>query len=208
VKLIFLGLPGAGKGTQAEVISKKLNIPQISTGDILRENVRLGTELGKKAKKYMDEGKLVPDDIIINMMKERLNSDDCKNGFILDGFPRTIKQAEALDSIIKIDKVIFIDVPEDVLLSRLTGRRVCKNCNNVYHLEFNPPKNPSICDKCGGELYQRDDDKEETVKKRIETYNNQTKPLIDYYENKGILIRINGNQPIDKVTKDIIEVLQ
>ena len=208
MKLIFLGLPGAGKGTQAEVISKKLNIPQISTGDILRENVRLGTELGKKAKKYMDEGKLVPDDIIINMMKERLNSDDCKNGFILDGFPRTIKQAEALDSIIKIDKVIFIDVPEDVLLSRLTGRRVCKNCNNVYHLEFNPPKNPSICDKCGGELYQRDDDKEETVKKRIETYNNQTKPLIDYYENKGILIRINGNQPIDKVTKDIIEVLQ
>jgi len=208
LRLIFLGLPGAGKGTQAEKIAKKFNIPQISTGDILRENVRNGTELGKKAKTYMDEGKLVPDDIIINMIKERLKNPDCANGFILDGFPRTIEQAGALEDISPIDYAIFIDVPTDVLIERLTGRRSCKKCNAVYHIKYNPPKKPGICDACGGELYQRDDDKVETVKKRIEAYNNQTKPLVSYYKEKGILITIDGNRPIDEISKDIQEILE
>ncbi len=203
MRLIFLGLPGAGKGTQSERISKIFNIPQISTGDILRENVKKGTEIGKKAKSYMDEGKLVPDSIIIDMIKERLSANDCSEGYILDGFPRNIDQAKALETFSKIDKVIFIDVPTDVLIERLTGRRTCRKCKAVYHIKYNPPKNPDVCDLCGGELFQRDDDKVEVVQKRIDTYNSKTKPLIDYYKKKNILIIIDGNRNIDEITTDI-----
>jgi len=208
IRLIFLGLPGAGKGTQAEKVRNKFNIPQISTGDILRENVRLGTDLGKKAASYMNEGKLVPDDVIIDMIKNRLSADDCKNGFILDGFPRTIKQANELENITSIDKVIFFDVPTEVLVERLSGRRSCKNCNAVYHIKFNPPKQPNVCDKCGSELYQREDDKDETVRKRIDAYNSQTKPLIEYYKNKSILITIDGSKPINEISSDIEKILK
>ncbi|MHA1268320.1 MAG: adenylate kinase [Candidatus Helarchaeota archaeon] len=208
MRLIFLGLPGAGKGTQAEKVRNKFNIPQISTGDILRENVRLGTDLGKKAASYMNEGKLVPDDVIIDMIKNRLSADDCKNGFILDGFPRTIKQANELENITSIDKVIFFDVPTEVLVERLSGRRSCKNCNAVYHIKFNPPKQPNVCDKCGSELYQREDDKDETVRKRIDAYNSQTKPLIEYYKNKSILITIDGSKPINEISSDIEKILK
>ena len=208
MRLIFLGLPGVGKGTQAEKVEKELNIPQISTGDILRENVRADTELGIKAKTYMDDGKLVPDDIIIKMMKSRLDDADCSNGFILDGFPRTIEQANALESITHIDKVIFIDVPVKVLIARLSGRRSCKECNSVFHLLYKPPKKQGICDECGGELYQRDDDKEKTIKNRIKTYNSQTKPLVKYYKKKNLLVVINGNGTIEETSNKVEKALK
>ncbi|MBD3229170.1 MAG: adenylate kinase [Candidatus Lokiarchaeota archaeon] len=213
-RLIFLGLPGAGKGTQSEILESKFNIPQISTGDILREHVRKGTELGNKAKSYMDEGKLVPNNLIIKMMEKRLKQDDCSEGFILDGFPRTIEQAEVLESITDIDKVIYIDVPVDELIDRLTGRRVCENCNAVYHIKYNPPKKPGVCDECGGKLIQRKDDKKKIVKKRIKAYNSQTKPLVEYYRKKGILKTIDGDRDeegidsINAVANDIEKVVK
>ncbi|MHA1427368.1 MAG: adenylate kinase, partial [Candidatus Helarchaeota archaeon] len=191
MKIILLGPPGAGKGTQSEYITKKYGIPQISTGDILRKAVREGTEVGKKAKAYMDEGKLVPDEIIIQIMQSRLSEPDCAKGFILDGFPRTINQAEKLNEITQIDLVINLNVPKKELLKRLTGRRSCLKCGAVYHIIFNPPPANGKC-KCGGDLFQRDDDKEETVLKRLETYKNQTEPLIEYYTQKGLLKEIQG----------------
>lgn len=212
MRLILLGPPGAGKGTQASGIVKKYNIPHISTGDIFRKNISEGTELGIKAKEFMDKGLLVPDDLVVEIVKDRLVEDDCKEGFLLDGFPRTVIQADALD--IELNKlefelnyVINIEVSKDDLIQRAVGRRICKDCGATYHIKFNSPKVENICDICGGELYQRKDDTIETVTKRIEVYLDQTKPLIDYYENKGILKTINGEQSIDNVFSDIVKAL-
>lgn len=209
----MLGPPGAGKGTQASAIIKKYNIPHISTGDIFRANIKKGTELGKKAKAYMDKGQLVPDELVVSIVKDRLLEDDCKDGFLLDGFPRTVKQAEALDEELtkmklKLDHVINIDVESDELIKRAVGRRICKNCGATYHIEFNPPKKEEKCDVCGGELYQRDDDTEETVANRIEVYLKETKPLVDYYTEKGIIFSVDGKQAIKDVFKDIVKSLE
>ena len=208
MKLILLGAPGAGKGTQAKWISREYGLPHISTGDILRQNVKEGTELGKEARKYMDEGKLVPDELIIGMVKDRLSRDDCRNGFILDGFPRTIKQAEELEKITDIDAVLNIYVPFEKLIERITGRRSCPKCGAVYHIKYNPPKVDGICDACGTPLIQRDDDKEETVKKRLETYEEQTAPLIDYYEKKGKLITVEGQEELEDTVRLVREALK
>jgi adenylate kinase len=203
----MLGAPGAGKGTQAQKLAQHLSIPQISTGDMLRQAVSEGTPLGIEAKKYMDAGKLVPDDVVIGIVAERIKKPDCVRGFILDGFPRTIEQAKALDSIAKIDWVINIDVPEDILVERITGRRSCKKCGAVYHVKYNPPAKEGICNVCGEKLYQREDDREDTVRKRVETYNKQTKVLIDYYARSGNLLNIDGNREIDAIFGDILAKL-
>ncbi len=212
MNLIMLGPPGSGKGTQAKRLTERFGIPQISTGDILREAVKEGTPLGKEAKRYMDEGKLVPDEVVVGIVRERLKEPDCEKGFILDGFPRTVAQAEALDQILeemgrKIDHVIDIEVSEDELLKRLTGRRTCKRCGAMYHIIFNPPKRDGICDQCGGELYQRDDDREETIKARLKVYREQTAPLIDYYEKRGLLRRIEGSGKIDEIEERILKAI-
>lgn len=212
MRLVLLGPPGAGKGTQAAGIVEKYNIPHISTGDIFRKNIKEGTELGKKAKGFMDQGLLVPDELVVEIVKDRLTHEDCQDGFLLDGFPRTVSQADSLNSElesmnIKLDKVINIDVSKEELIKRAVGRRICKECGATYHVDFNPPKKSGVCDVCGGTLYQRDDDNEETVTKRIEVYMDQTKPLIDYYKEKGILVDIDGSQAIDKVFSDIVESL-
>jgi adenylate kinase len=209
LRLILLGPPGAGKGTQASSIVKKYQIPHISTGDIFRKNIKEGTELGKKAKEYMDKGLLVPDDLVVAIVKDRLTEEDCKEGFLLDGFPRTVAQADALDIELRelsysLDDVINIDVSKEELIERAVGRRVCKDCGATFHIKFNSPKIEGICDVCSGELQQRKDDTVETVTKRIEVYLEQTQPLINYYENKGILINIDGKQEIDKVFSDIV----
>ena len=207
MKLILLGAPGAGKGTQSKYITEKYGIPQISTGDILRAAVRDGTDVGKMAKSYMDEGKLVPDDVIIKIMAERLKEPDCTKGYILDGFPRTLNQAEQLENIAQVDVVINLTVPTDELLKRLTGRRSCPKCGAVYHIIFNKPPEEGKC-KCGGVLYQRDDDKEETVRKRLETYKAQTEPLIAYYTKKGLLKNVDGGNKLPaKVFQGVGKVL-
>ena len=213
MRLILLGPPGAGKGTQAEGIKKEFNIPHISTGDIFRENIKNNTELGKKAQEYMNKGLLVPDELVVDLVKDRLSKEDCKEGFLLDGFPRTMEQAEALDNVLskmnkELDKAVNIHVDEEILVERIVGRRICRDCKATYHVKFNPPKVEGVCDKCGGELYQRDDDKEETVEKRIKVYNEQTQPLIDYYSSKDLLLNINGEQEIQKVLEDIINNLK
>jgi len=208
MNLILMGLPGAGKGTQAERIIAKYNIPHISTGDMFRAAIKEGTELGLKAKSFMDQGALVPDEVTIGIVRERLSKEDCDNGFLLDGFPRTVAQASALEEIVKdlgkkIDYVINIDVDSDLLLKRLTGRRICKDCGSTYHLVFNPPAVEGVCDKCGGELYQRSDDNEETVANRLEVNIKQTQPLLNFYEELGYLRNINSVQEIGKVFEDI-----
>nr|WP_201756905.1 adenylate kinase [Isachenkonia alkalipeptolytica] len=213
VRLILLGPPGAGKGTQAVSISEKYKIPHISTGDIFRYNIKNQTELGEKAKAYMDQGLLVPDEVVVEIVEDRLKDQDCKQGFLLDGFPRTVNQAEALEAVLKgmstgLDKVINIEVDKEILVRRAVGRRICKNCGATYHIEFNPPGKPGICDKCSGELYQRDDDNEKTVGKRIEVYLDETQPLIDFYQEKGKLVTINGNNDIAVVFDKIIESLE
>ena len=208
-----MGLPGAGKGTQAEKIVEKYGIPHISTGDMFRAAIKEGTELGLQAKSFMDQGNLVPDEVTIGIVRERLSKEDCAEGFLLDGFPRTVAQAEALENILsdlnkKIDYVINIDVDQEILMERLTGRRICKSCGSTYHLVFNPPAKDDVCDRCGGELYQRADDNAETVQNRLEVNQKQTKPLLDFYEDKGYLRNINGQQDIRKVFDDLDQLLR
>ncbi len=203
-----MGLPGAGKGTQAERIVENYHIPHISTGDMFRAAIKEGTELGLKAKSFMDKGELVPDEVTIGIVRERLGKSDCEKGFLLDGFPRTVAQAAALEDITaelnrQIDFVINIDVDKDILMERLTGRRICKACGSTYHLVFNPPAKEDTCDRCGGDLYQRADDNAETVQNRLDVNLKQTQPLLDFYEEKGYVRNINGQQDINKVFEDI-----
>ncbi len=211
--IILLGPPGVGKGTQGARLRDRYHIPLISMGDILREAVREGTPLGKEAKSYMDKGELVPDDVVVGIVGERLKGEDCSRGFILDGFPRTIAQAEALERLLEkegkeITHVILLDVPEDEIIRRLSGRRLCKVCGAAYHLVFNPPKEEGRCDRCGGELYQRDDDNEETIKARLEVYHSQTTPLVEYYEKKGLLRRVDGVDTIEGIFERITRILE
>ena len=204
MKIIMLGAPGAGKGTQAKQIADKYQIPHISTGDIFRANIKEGTELGTKAKTYMDQGLLVPDELVVELVADRIVKDDCKNGFVLDGFPRTIPQAEALDEALakigeKMDYAVDVDVPDENIINRMGGRRACVNCGSTYHIVNIPTKVEGICDKCGKEVILRDDDKPETVQKRLHVYHEQTQPLIDYYKNQGILRSVDGTRPMDTV---------
>lgn len=212
MNLILLGAPGAGKGTQGKTLSETYKIPQISTGDILRANVRNKTQLGVKAREFMDRGALVPDDIVVNMVVDRIRQDDCLSGFILDGFPRNLNQASVLESTLgemgkKIDLAIGIDVERKELVRRLSGRRVCRKCGASYHVIFNPPVNIGMCDKCGSEIYQRDDDKEETIEARLKVYEQETMPLIEYYGAKGLYRPIDGIGSVDKITKDIMDAI-
>lgn len=213
MNIILMGLPGAGKGTQAERMVEEFKIPHISTGDMFRAAVKEQTEMGLEAKKYMDQGLLVPDHVVIGIVKERLGKADCSNGFLLDGFPRTVGQAEALDDTLlglgrNIDHVINIEVDRSELLARLTGRRICRDCGATYHVMFNPPKQEGVCDKCGGELYQRDDDNEKTVATRLDVNIEQSAPLLSYYSKKGLLRNIDGQQEITKVFEDIATLLR
>ena len=213
MNIILMGLPGAGKGTQASEIVKKYPIPHISTGDMFRKAIREETELGKKAKSFMDRGELVPDEVTVGIVKERLSEDDAKKGFLLDGFPRTIDQAEALNDIMsdlnrEIEAVINIEVPEEELMNRLTGRRICEKCGTTYHLVFNPPKVEGVCDLDGGKLYQREDDNPETVSNRLKVNIKQSKPILEYYDQKGVLKNIDGAKDIDDVTSDVIQILE
>lgn len=203
--VILMGPPASGKGTQAERLQKTLGLPHVASGDLFRYNLKNETALGMKAKTYMDKGELVPDDITIAMVLDRLSRDDCEKGALLDGFPRTLAQAEALDDALaaegnRINLVLNIQVPEEELIARVTGRRLCRSCGASYHIKFMPPKDPGVCDKCGGELYQRDDDTEETARRRLEVYAAQTKPLIAYYDNQGGLVNIDGDRSVDAVT--------
>lgn len=212
MRLILLGPPGAGKGTQASIIVEEYNIPHISTGDIFRYNIKEGTELGKKAKGYMDQGLLVPDEVVVEIVEDRLKQDDCKNGFLLDGFPRTVVQAVALDNVLQnmdtsLDKVINIEVDKNILVERAVGRRICKDCGATFHIKNNPSTKGDICDKCGGTLYQRDDDNAETVTKRIEVYLKETTPLIDYYTKQGKLFTVDGDRAIKEIFEDITSSL-
>lgn len=213
MNLILMGLPGAGKGTQAAYIVEKYGIPHISTGDMFRAAIKDQTALGLKAKEYMDQGQLVPDEVTIGIVKDRLSKDDCEKGFLLDGFPRTVPQAQALEQLLtelekKLDYVININVDKDLLMQRLTGRRICKDCGATYHLVFNPPTKEGVCDKCGGELYQRSDDNEATVSKRLEVNIAQTKPLLDFYLEKGYVKDIDGQRDIQVVFESIVELLE
>lgn len=212
MKIIMLGAPGAGKGTQAKMIADKYGVPHISTGDIFRANIKNGTELGMEAKKYMDQGLLVPDELTVRILLDRVAQDDCKNGYVLDGFPRTIPQAEVLDSELTklgdhIDYAINVDVPDENIVKRMSGRRACLTCGATYHIEHVPPKKEGICDVCGSELVLRDDDKPETVKNRLNVYHEQTQPLIDFYTEKGVLKAVDGTVPMEEVFAAITAIL-
>ncbi|MCI8639113.1 MAG: adenylate kinase [Coprococcus sp.] len=212
MKIIMLGAPGAGKGTQAKKIAAKYSIPHISTGDIFRANIKNGTELGKKAKTYMDQGLLVPDELVVDLVVDRVNQEDCAKGYVLDGFPRTIPQAEALDAALakqgqKMDYAVDVDVPDENIIRRMGGRRACVGCGATYHLVYAAPKQDGICDTCGGELILRDDDKPETVEKRLGVYHEQTQPLIDYYTNAGILKTVDGTVDMEDVFGAIVSIL-
>jgi len=211
--IVLVGPPGVGKGTQGIRLKEKYGIPVISTGDILRESVRVGSALGKEAKDFMDKGALVPDSVVVGIVGERLKKKDCANGFILDGFPRTISQAEALESMLDkeekaITHVIILDVTEDEVIKRLSGRRLCRQCGNAFHVAFNPPAGSGVCDKCGGELYQRDDDNKETVHKRLKVYASQTSPLIEFYQDRGVLNKVSGLGNIEDIFERITFVLE
>ena len=212
MKIIMLGAPGAGKGTQAKKIAEKYSIPHISTGDIFRANIKNGTELGAKAKEYMDKGLLVPDELVCDLVVDRIQQADCEKGYILDGFPRTIPQAEALEAALnaieqKLDYAIDIDVPDENIINRMSGRRACVGCGATYHVVFNPTKVEGKCDVCGESLILRDDDKPETVKKRLDVYHTQTQPLIDFYSARKVLVEVDGTQSMDKVFEDIMKIL-
>ena len=212
MKIIMLGAPGAGKGTQAKKIAEKYHIPHISTGDIFRANIKNGTELGMKAKSYMDQGQLFPDDVTIGMLLDRISQEDCAEGYVLDGFPRTIPQAESLTKALEergesMDYAINVDVPDQAIVTRMAGRRACLACGATYHIVYNAPKKENVCDVCGEGLVLRDDDKPETVQKRLTVYHDQTKPLIDYYGKAGILVTVDGTQDLNKVFEDIVSVL-
>lgn len=212
MNIMLFGAPGAGKGTQAKFLIEKYGIPQISTGDILRAAIKEGTPMGLEAKKFMDEGKLVPDSTIIGIIRDRLSQEDCKKGFILDGFPRTIAQAEALEVLLKemgitLDKVISLNVPDELIVGRVTGRKVCPVCGASFHVEFNPPKVEGKCDYCGGELITRKDDNEETVTKRLKEYHSQTAPLFDFYKKRDVLVEIDGTKEVETITKEIFSIL-
>lgn len=212
MKIIMLGAPGAGKGTQAERIAEKYQIPHISTGDIFRANLKAGTELGMKAKAYMDQGLLVPDSLTVDLLMDRIAKEDCKNGYVLDGFPRTIPQAESLKEALdkkgeKMDYAIDVEVPDKNIIARMSGRRACTSCGSTYHIVYAAPKKEGICDKCGAALVLRDDDKPETVKKRLDVYHEQTQPLIDYYKAENILAAVDGTKDMEQVFADIIDIL-
>jgi len=213
MKIMFIGPPGAGKGTQAKILEKQYNAFQVSTGDILRKAIEDGTELGKTAQSFMSEGKLVSDDLIIALIKEKFNSPSFPQNWIMDGFPRTVAQAEAFDKLLRelnltLDSVIEVDVERDILVERITGRRVCRNCQAPYHIKFNPPKQEGICDYCGSnDIYQRNDDKEDVVINRLEVYDKQTAPLIEYYRNKNLHFKMDGNLPLETVTEEIIKLI-
>lgn len=213
MKIIMLGAPGAGKGTQAKKIAEKYGIPHISTGDIFRANIKNNTELGKKAKAYMDQGLLVPDELTLELIMDRFEQPDCKNGYVLDGFPRTIPQAEALTKVLaenseKIDFAVNVEVPDESIVERMSGRRACLNCGGTYHIIFNPSKKEGICDKCSSELVLRDDDKPETVSKRLKVYHDQTQPLIDYYRGQNVLREVDGTKEVSEVFDGIINILE
>lgn len=212
MKIVMLGAPGAGKGTQAKMIADKYQIPHISTGDIFRANISNGTELGKKAKTYMDQGLLVPDELVVDLVVDRVQQDDCKKGYILDGFPRTIPQAEALTEALKklgekVDFAINVEVPDENIVKRMSGRRACVSCGSTYHIVYNPTKVEGVCDKCGKELILREDDKPETVKKRLDVYHEQTQPLIEYYTNEGVLVEVDGTKDMKDVFSAIVDIL-
>ncbi len=212
MKIIMLGAPGAGKGTQAKRIAEKYGIPHISTGDIFRANIKNGTELGKKAKTYMDQGALVPDELVVDLVVDRVAQEDAKNGYVLDGFPRTIPQAEALDAALakineKVDYAINVEVPDENIIHRMSGRRACVSCGGTYHIQYNPTKQENVCDACGGKLILRDDDQPETVKNRLQVYHEQTQPLIDYYSKQGILKEVDGTVDMNDVFHAIVEIL-
>ena len=212
MKIIMLGAPGAGKGTQAKQIAAKYSIPHISTGDIFRANIKNGTELGKKAKTFMDQGLLVPDELVVDLVVDRVNQEDCKNGYVLDGFPRTIPQAEALDKALSangesVDYAINVEVPDENIINRMSGRRACVGCGATYHIQFNPTKVEGICDACGEKLILRDDDKPETVKNRLSVYHEQTQPLIDYYTTQGVLKTVDGTRDLNEVFQEIVDIL-
>ena len=212
MKIVMLGAPGAGKGTQADKIAEKFGLPHISTGDIFRKNIKEGTELGKEAKSYMDAGKLVPDELTVRLLLDRVKNDDCAKGYILDGYPRTIPQAEALDKELKklgekIDYAINVDVPDENIINRMSGRRACLKCGATYHLKYVPPKKDGVCDECGSELVIRDDDKPETVKNRLAVYHEQTQPLIEYFEKQGVLHTVDGTTDAGDVFKAIEKIL-
>lgn len=213
MKVIMLGAPGAGKGTQAKRLAAKYDIPHISTGDIFRANIKNETELGKKAKVYMDQGLLVPDELVVDLVIDRFKNPDCERGYVLDGFPRTIPQAKALDEALakngdRVEYAIDVDVPDSAIINRMAGRRACVNCGGTYHIETIPPKKEGICDVCGGELILREDDKPETVQRRLEVYHEQTQPLIEYYKNKGILKSVDGTKIMDEVFYEIVQIVE
>lgn len=213
MNIVLLGAPGAGKGTQADIVCKELNLPHIATGDLYRENVARGTELGREAKPYMDKGQLGPDELTIRMIRERIRQPDCGSGCVFDGYPRTIGQAEALDQLLReqgqrVDKAIYIDVPEEELIARLSARRICRNCQTPYHLISSPPRESGKCDKCGGELYQRSDDNPETVKERLNVFFAQTMSVLDFYEEQQKLIRVDGNRGIEAVAQDVLATVR
>jgi len=213
MRIVLLGAPGCGKGTQAKMLTEKFSIPQISTGDILRAAVKDKTPMGLKAKQYMDAGGLVPDEVVVGIVRDRLQEADCINGFILDGFPRTVAQADALQTSLEemdkaLDRVISLDVDAEALVERLTGRRTCKDCGRGYHIKFDPPRVDALCDTCGGSLFQRDDDQEETIRKRLQVYADQTAPLISYYRQAGVLMELDGMQPIPQVQQEMLSRLQ